>query len=42
MAIAGSLLELFSKVEEVGSDVRFIGSVGAPSLLFSEINISGI
>ena len=42
IAIAGSLLELFSKVEEVGSDVRFIGSVGAPSLLFSEINISGI
>jgi len=41
IAIAGSLLELFSKVEEVGSDVRFIGSVGAPSLLFSEINISG-
>ena len=41
MAISGELLSLFSKVEEVGSDLRFIGGSGAPSLLLSELDISG-
>ncbi len=41
IAISGTLLELFSKVEAVGSDLRFVGSVGAPSLLFGEIEASG-
>ena len=41
MAISGELLALFSKVEEVGSDQRFIGGSGAPSLLLSELDISG-
>ncbi len=41
IAIAGTLLDLFSKVEVVGSDMRFIGSVGSPSLLFGEVNASG-
>lgn len=41
MAIAGNLLGLFSKVEECGSDLRFIGSIGAPSLLVSELEASG-
>ncbi len=41
MAIAGELLGLFSRVEEVGSDLRFIGGTGAPSLRLSELDISG-
>ncbi len=41
MAIAGDLLNLFSKVEAVGSDLRFMGGSGAPSLLLSELDISG-
>ncbi len=41
MAISGELLDIFSKVELIGSDMRFLGSVGAPSLLIGEINASG-
>ncbi|MBI5598730.1 MAG: TldD/PmbA family protein [Deltaproteobacteria bacterium] len=41
IAIAGTLLELFSKVEVVGTDTRFLGSTGSPGLLFKEINASG-
>ena len=41
MAISGELLGLFSKVEEVGCDQRFIGGSGAPSLLLSELDVSG-
>jgi PmbA protein len=41
MAIAGDLLGLFSKVEMVGSDLRFIGSTGAPALLLSALDVSG-
>jgi PmbA protein len=41
MAISGNLMDLFSKVESCGSDLRFIGSIGAPSILFSELEVSG-
>jgi PmbA protein len=41
LAISGSLLELFSQVELIGSDMRFLGSVGAPSILISELHASG-
>lgn len=41
MAISGNILELFSKVEAVGSDMRFVGSVGAPSLLVGGVEASG-
>ena len=41
IAIAGELLDLFSKVERVGSDMRYLGSIGAPSLLLKELDISG-
>jgi PmbA protein len=40
-AIAGNLLELFRRVEAVGSDLAFSGSLGAPSLLLGGIDISG-
>ncbi len=41
IAISGELLDLFSKVERVGSDMRYLGSIGAPSLLLKELDISG-
>jgi PmbA protein len=41
IAVSGTLLELFKRVEVVGSDIRFIGSIGAPSLLFGEVEASG-
>lgn len=41
IAISGNLLELFSRVALVGSDLRHMGSVGAPSLLFDYIEASG-
>lgn len=41
LAISGNLLELFKGVSGVASDLRFIGSVGAPSLLLSQIDASG-
>jgi PmbA protein len=41
VAIAGNILDLFSKVEAVGSDLRFFGSQGAPTLRISNITVSG-
>lgn len=41
MAVSGNLLDLFAKVGGCGSDMRFIGSIGAPSLLINEIEASG-
>jgi PmbA protein len=40
-AIAGNLIELLKKVEGVGEDLRFFGSVGSPSLLIGNISVSG-
>ncbi|MCK4739820.1 MAG: TldD/PmbA family protein [Deltaproteobacteria bacterium] len=41
MAVSGNLIDLFKDVVRVGSDLRFLGSVGAPSLLVSELMASG-
>ncbi len=41
MAISGNLLGLFSSVAECASDLRFIGSIGAPGLLVEQIEASG-
>ncbi len=41
VAIAGNLFELFRKVVAVGDDFRFLGGVGAPSLLVKDLLISG-
>jgi len=40
-AISGDLIGLFSKVVAVGSDLKFFGSIGAPSLLISDVELSG-
>ncbi len=40
-AVAGDLLSLFDRIVGVGSDLRFFGGVGAPSLLVEGLDISG-
>lgn len=41
LAISGNLLKLFGKVVGIGSDMRFIGPIGAPSVLVNELEVSG-
>lgn len=41
IALSGNIIELFAHIEEVGSDLRFFGSVGSPSLLISTLDVSG-
>ncbi len=40
-AVAGNVLNLFRDVTALGSDLRFFGTVGAPSLLIPELAVSG-
>ena len=41
VAIAGSLHDLFKNVVEVGNDLRFVASAGSPTILISELQVSG-
>lgn len=38
--MSGNILDMFNKVEAVGSDLRFYGSTGSPSLLIGDMDIS--
>lgn len=38
--ISGNLLDLFRSIESTGSDLRFFGSIGSPSLLIPSIDLS--
>ncbi len=40
-AISGNILSLFSEVETVGSDLRLVGRIGAPSILLKPLSVSG-
>jgi PmbA protein len=42
VTISGTIYDLFSAVEEVGDDLRFLGRIGAPSLLVKETVVSGL
>ncbi len=42
ITISGTIYDLFSAVEEVGDDLRFLGRIGAPSLLVREMIVSGL
>jgi PmbA protein len=39
--ISGSFLDMFRDVEAVGSDLRFYGKIGSPSLLIRQMEVSG-
>jgi PmbA protein len=41
VAIAGNIIDLFRSVERVGSDLRFFGAAGAPSLRIAALDVSG-
>ncbi|NLY51714.1 MAG: TldD/PmbA family protein [Firmicutes bacterium] len=41
IAIAGNLIDLMKRLVAVGSDLRFYGSVGSPSLVVEGITVSG-
>lgn len=41
VAIAGNIIDLLKSVISVGDDLRFFGKIGAPSLLISELTVSG-
>lgn len=41
MALSGNLFELLSRITAVGKDLTFYGSVGSPSLLVSDLDLSG-
>ncbi len=41
VTVAGSLLEMLNRIDGIGSDLTFRGSVGAPTLRFSELTVSG-
>ena len=41
VAIAGNIMDLFAKVEAVGDDLRFYGSVASPSLRLEALSVSG-
>jgi PmbA protein len=41
ITIAGTILDLMKNVTVVGSDIRFSGRIGSPSLLIKELSIGG-
>ena len=41
MVIAGNILELLERVDAVGSDLRFFGSRGAPTIRVASLTVSG-
>ncbi|MBT0665599.1 TldD/PmbA family protein [Geobacter pelophilus] len=41
IAISGNIMELFAKVEAVGDDLRFYGSIASPSLRIASLDVSG-
>ncbi len=41
ITIAGNILDLMKHIDAVGSDLRFSGRIGSPSLLVKEISIGG-
>ncbi|OGC05070.1 hypothetical protein A2276_03895 [candidate division WOR-1 bacterium RIFOXYA12_FULL_43_27] len=41
ITIAGNLIDLLKKIEAVGSDLRWFGSIASPTLLVSDISVSG-
>ncbi len=41
VAISGNIVSLLGLVKKVGCDFRFYGSIGAPSLLIDEVEVSG-
>jgi len=41
VTVAGNLLQMMQDVDAIGSDLQFRGSVGAPTLRFKQLTVSG-
>ncbi len=41
VAVSGNIFELLKRVEVVGNDLRWFGTIGAPSLLIGSLTIAG-
>ncbi len=41
VALAGNIIDMMKKIEAVGNDLTFFGGMGAPTLLISEMVLSG-
>jgi PmbA protein len=41
ITVAGNILDLMKNIDVVGSDIRFSGRIGSPSLLIKELSIGG-
>jgi len=41
VVISGNIMDLFRSVKKVGSDLRFYGRIGAPTLMIEEMSVSG-
>jgi len=41
MALAGNIVDLFKNITAIGSDLRFYGKIGSPSLMIEAMDISG-
>ena len=41
ITIAGNLIDMLKSIEAVGSDLRFVVNVGAPTLLIHDMTVSG-
>jgi PmbA protein len=42
VALAGNIIDMMKKIERVGNDITFFGGIGSPTILVSEITLSGI
>ena len=41
MALAGNIISLFEDIKAVGSDLRFYGNIGSPTLMIEAMDVSG-
>ena len=41
IAVSGNIMQLFNGISKIANDLRFFGSVGSPSILFENIQVSG-
>ncbi len=41
VTVAGKLIDMLQGIDAVGSDLRFLGSTGAPTIRFKELTVSG-
>jgi PmbA protein len=41
MTVGGNLLAMTSSLEAMGDDVEFHGALGAPTIRFAELTVSG-